>query len=113
MSQRLQATRLQRSLGDGWERLNRWSTNPWRKASLLLIVMLSSFVVGSSVGAIAGVSELMDPVAALITVAVWETMVRLRRPWPKRADTLLGLQMLDMTRIGLIYGLLLEGFKLL
>ena len=56
MSQRLQATRLQRSLGDGWERLNRWSTNPWRKASLLLIVMLSSFVVGSSVGAIAGVS---------------------------------------------------------
>lgn len=113
MSQRLQATRLQRSLGNGWERLNRWSTNPWRKASLLLIVMLSSFVIGSSVGAIAGVGGLMDPVAALITVSAWETMVRLRRPWPKRPDTLLGLQMLDMTRIGLIYGLLLEGFKLL
>ena len=28
MSQRLQATRLQRSLGDGWERLNLWSANP-------------------------------------------------------------------------------------
>ena len=113
MSQRLQATRLQRSLGDGWERLNLWSANPWRRASLLLIVMLSSFVIGSSIGAIAGVSGHSDPVAALITVVALEALVRLRRPWPKRAETLLGLQMLDMTRIGLIYGLLLEGFKLL
>lgn len=113
MSQRLQATRLQRNLGDWWGRLNRWTLNPWRKASLLVIVVLSSFVVGSSVGSIAGVSGLMDPVAALLTVMVWELLVRLRRPWPKHPEMRLGLQLLDMARIGLIYGLLLEGFKML
>ncbi|MGC6482058.1 MAG: DUF565 domain-containing protein [Synechococcus sp.] len=113
MRQRLQTTRLQCSLGRGWERFNRWSTNPWRRASLLLIVMLSSFAIGSSIGSIVGVSGLMDPIAALITVVAWEALARMRRPWPKRADARLGLQILDMTRIGLIYGLLLEGFKLL
>ncbi|WP_413744959.1 DUF565 domain-containing protein [Synechococcus sp. MIT S9451] len=113
MSQRLQTTQLQRSLGDWWGRLQRWADNPWRRASLLLILMLASFLIGSSVGSIAGASALMDPVAALITVAFWELLVRIRRPWPKRTETLLGLQMIDMMRIGLLYGLLLEGFKLL
>ena len=111
--QHLQSTRLQNNVGDWWGRLNRWATNPWRKASLMLIVMLSSFLVGSSIGSVAGVSGLMDPVAALLTVGFWEALVRLRRPWPKRAEMLLGLQLLDMSRIGLIYGLLLEGFKML
>ena len=113
MASRLQATQLQRSVGDWWGRLNRWATNPWRKASLLLIVMMSSFLIGSSVGSIAGVSGLMDPVAALLTVGLWEALVRLRRTWPQHPDHLLGLQIMDMVRIGLIYGLLLEGFKLL
>ena len=48
-----------------------------------------------------------------LTVATWEALVRIRRPWSKRADARLGLQLLDMARIGLIYGLLLEGFKML
>ena len=113
MTPRLQATRLQLGLGDWWGRLNRWAANPWRRASLLLIVVLSSFVIGSSVGSIAGVSGLMDPVAALLTVLLWELLVRLRRPWPQRQEMKLGLQLLDMVRIGLIYGLLLEGFKML
>lgn len=113
MSQRLQATQLQRNVGDWWGRLNRWATNPWRRASLLLIVMLSSFLIGSSIGSMAGVSGLMDPVAALLTVGFWETLVRLRRPWSKHTNARLGLQILDVTRIGMIYGLLMEGFKLL
>ena len=113
MTQRLQATRLQLSLGDGWGRLDRWASNPWRRTSLLVIAVLSSFAMGSSVGSIAGVSGLMDPIASLLTVTMWELLVRLRRPWPHRPDMKLGLQLLDMVRIGLIYGLLLEGFKML
>ena len=113
MTSRLQATQLQRSVGDCWGRLNRWASNPWRRSSLLLIVMMSSFLIGSSVGSIAGVSGLMDPVAELITVGAWESLVRLRRSWPKRSDHALGLQIMDMVRIGSIYGLLLEGFKLI
>ena len=113
MGQRLQATQLQRNVGDWRGRLNRWAENPWRRSSLLMLVLLSSFFFGSSIGSIAGVSGLMDPVAALLTVATWEALVRIRRPWSKRADARLGLQLLDMARIGLIYGLLLEGFKML
>jgi hypothetical protein len=113
MTHRYQATKLQLSLGDWWGGLNRWATNPWRRASLLVIAVLSSFLIGSSVGSIAGASGLMDPVAALLTVMLWELLVRLRRPWPQRPDMKLGLQLLDMVRIGLIYGLLLEGFKML
>jgi hypothetical protein len=55
----------------------------------------------------------MDPVAALITVSIWELMVRTRRHWAEDKHPHLGRDLLDMARIGLLYGLLLEGFKLL
>ena len=66
-----------------------------------------------SIGAIAGALTLMDPVAALVTVAIWELMVRTRRHWSRDRQKHLGRDLLDMSRIGLLYGLLLEGFKLL
>ena len=44
---------------------------------------------------------------------VMEVMVRVRRHWARDKRSHLGRQLLDMTRIGLLYGLLLEGFKLL
>jgi|TARA_B100000959_G_scaffold11332_1_gene11359 hypothetical protein len=55
----------------------------------------------------------MDPIGALFTVMIWEAMVRLRRQWPSPQKAILARQLLDMARIGLLYGLLLEGFKLL
>ena len=57
--------------------------------------------------------NLMDPVAAMLSVGLIEVMVRMRRHWAKDRKSHLGRQLLDMTRIGLLYGLLLEGFKLL
>ena len=113
MTARLQKTRLQISFGEATSRLDQWAENPWRRASLMLIALGASFALGNSIGAIAGALALMDPVAALITVAIWELMVRTRRHWARDQQKHLGRDLLDMARIGLLYGLLLEGFKLL
>ena len=79
----------------------------------MLIALGASFAVGNSIGAVAGALELMDPVGAVITVGIWELMVRSRRHWARDKQKHLGRDLLDMSRIGLLYGLLLEGFKLL
>ena len=113
MSARLQKTRLQISFGEATARLDQWAVNPWRKASLMLIALGASFAFGNSIGAVSGALSLMDPVAALITVGIWELMVRTRRHWARDKQKHLGRDLLDMARIGFLYGLLLEGFKLL
>ena len=51
--------------------------------------------------------------AAVLCVAAIELAIRMRRPLLKRTGDRLGLQLVDMTRFGFSYGLLLEGFKLL
>ena len=94
-------------------RLVRWARNPWRRLSLLLIVLLTSFVVGNAVGTVTGAKSYLDPLAALLCVAAIELAIRLRRPVLQRGGDRLGLQLLDLTRLGFCYGLLLEGFKLL
>ena len=113
MAARLQSTRLQRNLSEWANRLEDWAENPWRRASLLAIVLMGGFFFGSSVASIAGATGQLDPIAALVTVALLELMVRLRRSWRPLSQGGLGLQCLDMGRFGLLYGLLLEGFKLL
>ncbi len=113
MSQKLQRTRLHIAFGAGLERLENWSVNPWRRSSLLLIAFLAAFVLGSSIGMINGVLAVMDPVGALITVLLLELMIRLRRGWPSSKRDAITRQLLDFIRIGILYGLLHEGFKLL
>ena len=70
-------------------------------------------MLGNGIAAISGSLNLMDPLAAMLSVGVLEVMVRVRRHWARDHQTHLGRQLLDMVRIGLLYGLLLEGFKLL
>jgi len=46
-------------------------------------------------------------------VLLLELATRVRGPLLRQNRDRLGLQLLDMGRIGLLYGLLLDGFKLL
>lgn len=110
---RYQATRLQRQVAEIDQRLERWAANPWRRLSLLLIVLLSGFVIGNGVGMLTGAFSAVDQLGALVCVAVVELAVRLRGPLLRRNGADLRLQLLDMARIGLVYGLLLDGVKLL
>jgi hypothetical protein len=76
-------------------------------------VLLTGFLLGNAVGTVTGARSFLDPVAALVCVVAIELAIRLRRPLLQRSGDRLGLQLLDMSRLGFCYGLLLEGFKLL
>ena len=104
-----QSTRLQRSFGGLVQQLETWAANPWRRLSVLSIAALFGFLVGSAITSVAGVLGQMDPVGALIVVLGTEVTVRLRR---SGSPTLVE-QVLNVSRIGLLYGLFLEAFKLL
>ncbi|MFU8885923.1 MAG: DUF565 domain-containing protein [Cyanobacteriota bacterium] len=112
-SARFQQTRFQRRLVKAGDQLVSWAANPWRRWSLRLITLLLSFSMGGVVASIGGQIGQSDPIGALLCVLSMEWAVRARGPLRRRSGDRLPLQLLDMTRIGLLYGLLLDGFKLL
>ncbi|WP_390129725.1 DUF565 domain-containing protein [Synechococcus sp. HIMB2401] len=109
--QRLQSTRLQTNVGAALQRLDRWARNPWRRFSLLALAGLIGFLIGSAITSVAGVLGQMDPVAALVVVLGTELTIRRRRS--SEPSLKLPQQLLDLGRIGFLYGLFLEGFKLI
>ncbi|WP_392347081.1 DUF565 domain-containing protein [Parasynechococcus sp.] len=108
---RLQSTRLQTNIGAALQRLDRWARNPWRRLSLLTLAGLICFLIGSAITSVAGVLGQMDPVAALVVVLSTELTIRRRRS--SKPSLKLPQQLLDLGRIGFLYGLFLEGFKLI
>ena len=108
---RLQSTRLQTNIGEAVQRLDRWSRNPWRRLSLLALAGLIGFLIGSAITSVSGVLGQMDPVAALLVVLGAELTIRRRRS--SEPSLKLPQQLLDFGRVGFLYGLFLEGFKLI
>ena len=108
---RLQSTRLQNNVGQAIQRLDQWALNPWRRLSLLALSGLIGFLIGSAITSVAGVLGQMDPVAALLVVLGAELTIRRRRSSEPSLKLLQ--QLLDLGRIGCLYGLFLEGFKLI
>lgn len=113
MARRYQQTRVQQRLIQAGDVLDQWATNPWRRLSLSFIVLLGAFAVGGGLSTITGALAYIDQLSALVCVIALEMAARCR-PWLLRRprDQRLGLQLLDMARIGLLYGLLIDGFKL-
>ena len=110
---RYQQTRFQRRIAQLGASLERWAINPWRRVSLLLIVLLTAIVVGGGLGSITGALAYFDPISAMVCVLLIELAVRLRPGLLAGRQDRLVLQLVDMARIGLLWGLMLDGFKLL
>ena len=108
---RLQSTRLQTNVGEAIQSLDHWARNPWRRLSLQALSGLIGFLLGSAITSVAGVLGQMDPVVALLVVLGAELTIRRRRS--SEAAMKLPQQLLDLGRIGFLYGLFLEGFKLI
>jgi len=108
-----QTTSLDNNLLNFTKRLESWTKNPWRKYSFLIIIFLSAFFIGGSIGMINGVLALMDPIGAFFSVLLIEALVRIRRFDIKNKDTSIAYKIMDSFRMGFVYGLLMEGFKLL
>ena len=113
MPLRMQKTVLYKSSEKIIYRLASWAANPWRRYSLLVIIFLLGFFIGSSLGMINGVLALMDPVGAFITVIFLEFLIKARLFFQKSNKPIILIRIFDMFRIGITYGLFSEGLKLL
>lgn len=107
----MQNTRLNSLLGAIAIQLRTWLFNPWRRLSLLALSLLFGFFLGSAFSTIAGQAAEWDIFGAGVLVALTEVVDRIyySRVWQQRS---LWLECLNALKIGLIYSLFLEAFKL-
>tara|TARA_Y100000589_G_scaffold266269_1_gene257434 strand:+ start:84 stop:425 length:342 start_codon:yes stop_codon:yes gene_type:complete len=110
---RTQKTKFQIFIVDNLKTLSNWAINPWRRYSIVLIIFFVGYFFGSSLGMISAVYNLMDPVGALISVLIIETLIKIRRTLFKDKKKKFFLLIADFLRVGLLYGFFTESLKLL
>ena len=110
---RPQKTNFQLKIVENIQTLSIWANNPWRRYSISLIIILIGYFLGSSLGMVSAVVELMDPVAALLSVLFIEILIVLRRNFRLEKKKKFLLLLLDSLRLGLFYGFFTESLKLL
>ena len=110
---RPQKTKFQQKIIENIQTLSIWANNPWRRYSISLIILLIGYFLGSSLGMVSAVVELMDPVAAFLSVVFIEILIVLRRNFRSDRKKKFLLLLLDSLRLGLFYGFFTESLKLL
>ena len=108
-----QKTKFQILVIDNFESLSQWAVNPWRRYSLALTIILTGYFLGSSLGMISAVVELMDPVGAFLSVFFIEVLIQFRRRLRFDRKKKLLVLLIDSFRLGLFYGFFTESLKLL
>ena len=110
---RPQNTNFQLKIVENIQTLSKWAINPWRRYSISLVVLLIRYFLGSSLGMVSAVLELIDPVAAFLSVVFIEILIVLRRNFRFEKKKKFLLLLLDSLRLGLFYGFFTESLKLL
>ena len=110
---RPQKTNFQLKIVDNIQTLSFWANNPWRRYSISLITLLVGYFLGSSLGMVSAVVELMDPVAAFLSLVFFEILIVLRRNFRLERKKKFLVILLDSLRLGLFYGFFTESLKLL
>ena len=110
---RPQKTKFQLNVIENIQSLSTWANNPWRRYSLSLITLLIGYFLGSSLGMVSAVVELMDPIAAFLAVVFIEILIILRRNFRSARKKRFLVLLLDSLRLGLFYGFFTESLKLL
>ena len=108
-----QKTNFQLNIVENIQTLSIWANNPWRRYSISLITLLIGYFIGSSLGMVSAVVELMDPVAAFLSVVFIEILIVLRRNIRSERKKKFLVLFLDSLRLGLFYGFFTESLKLL
>ena len=108
-----QKTKFQLKIVENIQTLSIWANNPWRRYSISLIILLIGYFLGSSLGMVSAVLELMDPVAAFLSVVFIEILIALRRNFRSQRKKKFVVLFLDSLRLGLFYGFFTESLKLL
>ena len=110
---RPQKTNFQLKIVENIQTLSIWANNPWRRYSISLITLLVGYFLGSSLGMVSAVVELMDPVAAFLSLVFFEILIVLRRNFRLDRKKKFLVILLDSLRLGLFYGFFTESLKLL
>ena len=110
---RPQKTKFQIFVVDNLKTISYWAVNPWRRYSFVLIIFFVGYFFGSSLGMISAVYNLMDPIAAFISVLIIEILIKIRRAISSDKKKKFFLLITDFLRIGLLYGFFTESLKLL
>ena len=110
---RPQKTKFQLMIVDNIQPLSNWANNPWRRYSISTITLLIGYFLGSSLGMVSAVVEIMDPVAAFLSVVFIEILIVLRRNFRFERNKKFLVLLLDSLRLGLFYGFFTESLKLL
>ena len=110
---RPQKTKFQLNVVENIQTLSIWADNPWRRYSISLITLLIGYFLGSSLGMVSAVVELMDPVAAFLSVVFIEILIVFRRNFRFEKKKKFLVLLLDSLRLGLFYGFFTESLKLL
>ena len=110
---RPQKTNFQLKIIENIQTLSIWANNPWRRYSISLIILLIGYFLGSSLGMVSAVVELMDPVSAFLSVVFIEILIVLRRNFRFERKKKFLVLLLDSLRFGLFYGFFTESLKLL
>ena len=110
---RPQNTNFQLKIVENIQTLSIWANNPWRRYSISLIILLIGYFLGSSLGMVSAVVELMDPVGAFLSVVFIEILIVIRRNFRLNKKKKFLILLLDSLRLGLFYGFFTESLKLL
>jgi hypothetical protein len=111
----VQNTRLSNLFDAIARQLSGWLQNPWRRWSLLAIAILVGFFLASAIATTAGQAAVWDlPIAAFLTV-LSEGVSRWvygRGAEPGDRSPPLLYPLVNLLKIGVVFGLFLEAFKL-
>ncbi|MBD1919140.1 MULTISPECIES: DUF565 domain-containing protein [Cyanophyceae] len=115
----MQRTRLSTLIDDLGDQFSLWLINPWRRVSLVLLSLLLGYFFAVSLAAIAGQAATQDTVVSAFLVlgvelASWLVYSRRWRD-PALAKTLpkpVWLDCINSFKIGAVYALIVEAFKL-
>jgi hypothetical protein len=109
----MQRTRLSTLVTVTGDRLTAFFGNPWRRLSLQAISLLLGVFVGQAVATISGQTGQWDVPSAGILVIFTElaSVIAYRRRSPRDGAPIFR-EALNLLKIGIIYSLFLEAFKL-
>ncbi len=119
----MQNTRLNTIIERTTQQFARWVQNPWRRLSLLIISLLFGNFLASSIATSTGQRAELDITVALVLLGVTEVVSWLNYssavnrilPTPAAGAARqrpLWLGILNNLKLGLVYGLFVEAFKL-
>jgi Protein of unknown function (DUF565) len=118
----MQRTRLSTLFDRLFGQFTQWSQNPWRRTSLLTISLLLGNLLASVISSSTGQKAELDIVTSFILLITTEVISWLTygsnfgRRQPESVAILgqrsLWISMLNNLKLGLVYGLFVEAFKL-